>query len=170
MIKPLSDAGRFLCDYHYRLTQERRPNIINTLNKETKDAVKTTKSDKFLLDSDLVEHIKSSKDITKSETELKQATFRHIRSAPSPICHSEATLAQSTLSTTGIKQTEDTPTKYCLSPKTEEILYFSVAGRLRYFYNEWCKVTNDSVILLRVKGYIITFTKEPIQSIVPKTA
>lgn len=71
IIKPLSDAGRLLCDYHYRESQSRRYAVINTLNKEIRDTVKNTKIDEFLFGSNLAEQIKSAKAITKSGSELK---------------------------------------------------------------------------------------------------
>ncbi|XP_049886981.1 uncharacterized protein LOC126381552 [Pectinophora gossypiella] len=71
LIKLLSDAGRLLCDYHHKESQSRRYAIINTLNQQTKDTIKNTKIDEFLFGTDLAEHIKSSKAITKSGMELR---------------------------------------------------------------------------------------------------
>ncbi|XP_060802159.1 uncharacterized protein LOC132902150 [Amyelois transitella] len=71
LIKPLSDAGRLLCDLHYRESQSRRYAIINSLNKEARDTVKNTKIDEYLFGSGLGEHLKSSKAIKKSGTEMK---------------------------------------------------------------------------------------------------
>lgn len=71
IIKPLSDAGRLLCDYHYRESQSRRYAILNSLNKDTRDAVKDTKIDEYLFGSDLAEHLKSAKAISKSGSEMR---------------------------------------------------------------------------------------------------
>lgn len=73
IIKPLSDAGRLLCDYHYRESQSRRFTILNSLNKETRDAVKDTKIDEYLFGSELAEHLKSAKAISKSGSEMRYA-------------------------------------------------------------------------------------------------
>lgn len=73
IIKPLSDAGRLLCDYHYKESQSRRYAAINTLSKSIRDTVKNTKIDEFLFGSDLSEHLKSSKAISKSGIELRKA-------------------------------------------------------------------------------------------------
>jgi hypothetical protein len=48
LIKYLSDAGRLLCDYHFRESQSRRYSIINTLNKQTRDTIRDTKLDAYL--------------------------------------------------------------------------------------------------------------------------
>lgn len=72
-MKPLSDAGRLLCDYHYRESQSRRFAILNSLNKETRDAVKDTKIDEYLFGSELAEHLKSAKAISKSGSEMRTA-------------------------------------------------------------------------------------------------
>ncbi|XP_048482055.1 uncharacterized protein LOC125489646 [Plutella xylostella] len=72
IIKPLSDAGRMICDFHYRESQSRRYSIINTLNKQTRDTVKNTKIDEYLFGSELADHLKSSKAISRSGYELKQ--------------------------------------------------------------------------------------------------
>lgn len=73
IIKPLSDAGRLLCDYHYRESQSRRFTILNSLNKDTRDAVKDTKIDEYLFGSELAEHLKSAKAISKSGSEMRTA-------------------------------------------------------------------------------------------------
>lgn len=75
IIKSLSDAGRLLCDYHFKESQSRRYAVINVINKETKDTIKNTKLDDFLFGSDLAEHLKSSKAITKSGQELRPTTI-----------------------------------------------------------------------------------------------
>lgn len=71
IIKCMSDAGRLLCDYHHKESISRRYAIINNLNKETKDTIKNTKIDEYLFGSDLAEHLRSSKAISKSGMELR---------------------------------------------------------------------------------------------------
>lgn len=71
LIKPIGDAGRLLCDYHYKESQSRRYGIINTLNKEIRDTIKNSKIDEFLFGADLAEQLKSAKAITRSGSELK---------------------------------------------------------------------------------------------------
>lgn len=43
-----------------------------------------------------------------------------------------------------------------------------VAGRLKYYFNEWLKITNDQKILSWVKGYEIPFSSEPCQINLPR--
>lgn len=76
LIKPLSDAARLLCDVYYRESQSRRYAIINTLNKEMRETIKNTKTDEFLFGSELSEHLKSSRAISKSGSELKFNTTK----------------------------------------------------------------------------------------------
>lgn len=71
IIKPLSDVGRLLCDIHYRESQSRRYAVINNLNKETREIVKNTKMDQYLFGTNLSEHLKSAKAISKSGLEMK---------------------------------------------------------------------------------------------------
>ncbi|KAI8423704.1 hypothetical protein MSG28_012736 [Choristoneura fumiferana] len=71
IIKPLSDAGRLLCDYHHKESLSRRYATMNSLSKETKDVLKNTKIDEFLFGSDLAEKLKTSKAISKSGLEMR---------------------------------------------------------------------------------------------------
>lgn len=71
IIKPLSDAGRLLCDYHHKESLSRRYAAMNSLSKETKDVLKNTKIDEFLFGSDLAEKLKTSKAISKSGLEMR---------------------------------------------------------------------------------------------------
>lgn len=50
---------------------------------------------------------------------------------------------------------------------TSQIQVF--AGRLKYFYNEWRKITNDKFILDVILGYRIPFTSPPLQDLVTKS-
>lgn len=84
IMKSLSDAGRLLCDFHFKESQSRRYAIINTLNKETRDTVKNTKIDDFLFGCDLAEHLKSSKAISKSGMELRPTSTDN-RQKPKPV-------------------------------------------------------------------------------------
>ncbi|XP_063635037.1 uncharacterized protein LOC134805721 [Cydia splendana] len=84
LIKYLSDAGRLLCDYHYRESQSRRYSIINTLNKQTRDTIRDTKLDEYLFGSDLADHLKSSKAIEKSGLELKPVYTPRVQSKVDP--------------------------------------------------------------------------------------
>lgn len=43
-----------------------------------------------------------------------------------------------------------------------------VAGRLRYYFNEWLHITNDKSILSWIKGYHIPFLSEPYQTDIVK--
>ncbi|CAG9137922.1 unnamed protein product [Plutella xylostella] len=61
-----------ICNFHYRESQSRRYSIINTLNKQTRDTVKNTKIDEYLFGSELADHLKSLKAISRSGYELKQ--------------------------------------------------------------------------------------------------
>lgn len=79
IIKTLSDAGRLLCDSHYRESQSRRYALINNLNKKTQDAVKNTKLDESLFGKNLAEHLKSTKAISQSGAEMK---FSSVQRAP----------------------------------------------------------------------------------------
>lgn len=76
ILKTLSDAGRLICDSHYRESQSRRFAALNTLNKNIRDTVKNTKIDEHLFGSDLAEHIKSSKAIIKTGSEMKSTVVR----------------------------------------------------------------------------------------------
>lgn len=70
-IKALSDAGRLICDSHYRESLSRRYAVSNALNRNIRDTVKNTKIDENLFGSNLSDHIKSSKAITKTASEMK---------------------------------------------------------------------------------------------------
>lgn len=71
VIKTLSDAGRLLCDTHYRESVSRRFAIINSISKQKRDIIKNTKIDDHLFGSNLSEHLKSSKAISVSASELR---------------------------------------------------------------------------------------------------
>lgn len=71
IIKILGDAARLLCDTHYRESLSRRFAIINSISKQKRDIIKNTKIDGYLFGSDLSEHLKSSKAISRSAAELK---------------------------------------------------------------------------------------------------
>ncbi|XP_047020952.1 uncharacterized protein LOC124630949 [Helicoverpa zea] len=74
LIKTLSDAGRLLCDTHYRESLSRRFAIVNVLSKQKRDILKNTKIDNYLFGTDLSEQLKSSKAINQSASELKLST------------------------------------------------------------------------------------------------
>lgn len=84
IIKPLSDAGRLLCDSHYRESQSRRYAIINSLNKKTQDVVRHTKLDESLFGANLAEHLKSSKAISQSGAEMKYSATQRAAFKPPP--------------------------------------------------------------------------------------
>ncbi|XP_047999630.1 uncharacterized protein C6orf132-like [Leguminivora glycinivorella] len=71
IVKYLIDAGRLICDNHYRESLSRRYAVLNTLNKNIRDTVKDTKIDENLFGSNLSDHLKSSKAITKTGSEMK---------------------------------------------------------------------------------------------------
>ncbi|XP_063366035.1 uncharacterized protein LOC134657909 [Cydia amplana] len=73
IVKALIDAGRLICDNHYRESLSRRYAILNTLNRNIRDTVKDTKIDENLFGSNLSDHLKSSKAITKTGSEMKPA-------------------------------------------------------------------------------------------------
>ncbi|XP_035434427.2 uncharacterized protein LOC118265582 [Spodoptera frugiperda] len=74
LIKTLSDAGRLLCDTHYRESLSRRFAIVNSLSKQKREIIKNTKIDDHLFGSNLSEHLKSSKAISVSASELRFST------------------------------------------------------------------------------------------------
>lgn len=76
IIKTLSDAGRLICDNHYRESLSRRFAVLNTLNKDVRDTIKNTRIDDHLFGSALADHIKSSKAIIKTGTEMKSVVQR----------------------------------------------------------------------------------------------
>lgn len=84
IIKPLSDAGRLLCDSHYRESQSRRYAIINNLNKKTQDVVRNTKLDESLFGANLADHLKSSKAISQSGAEMKYSAVQRAPFKPPP--------------------------------------------------------------------------------------
>ncbi|XP_061706475.1 uncharacterized protein LOC133517263 [Cydia pomonella] len=71
IVKALIDAGRLICDNHYRESLSRRYAVLNTLNRSIRDTVKDTKIDENLFGSNLSDHLKSSKAITKTGSEMK---------------------------------------------------------------------------------------------------
>lgn len=71
IIKTLSNAGRLFCDNHYRESLSRRYAILNALNRNIRDTIKDTKINENLFGSDLANHLKSSKAITKTASEMK---------------------------------------------------------------------------------------------------
>ncbi|PZC84364.1 hypothetical protein B5X24_HaOG205559 [Helicoverpa armigera] len=76
IIKSLSDAGRLVCDSHYKESLSRRYAALSTLNRSIKDTVKNTNIDEHLFGSALSEHIKTSKAINKTGSEIKQKIQR----------------------------------------------------------------------------------------------
>lgn len=76
LIKTLSDAGRLLCDTHYRESVSRRFVIVNAISKQKRDMIKNTKIDDHLFGSNLAEHLKSSKAISASASELRPSSSR----------------------------------------------------------------------------------------------
>ncbi|XP_028177085.1 uncharacterized protein LOC114364927 [Ostrinia furnacalis] len=82
IIKALSDAGRLICDSHYKESQSRRYAALSTLNKDIRDTVKNTTIDEHLFGSALSDHIKSSKAISKTGSEIKQKIQRPTYRAP----------------------------------------------------------------------------------------
>ncbi|XP_039764462.1 uncharacterized protein LOC120636950 [Pararge aegeria] len=84
VIKTLSDAGRLLCDTHYRESLSRRFAIVNCISKQKRDVIKNTKIDNYLFGSKLSEHLKSSKAISTSASELRfnSAKTNQLRSQP----------------------------------------------------------------------------------------
>lgn len=83
IIKHLSDAGRILCDTHYRESLTRRFNIINSLSKQKRDVIKNTKIDEHLFGADLCNHLKSSKEISKSAAELRPYKYNNNQASTS---------------------------------------------------------------------------------------
>ncbi|XP_037969493.2 arp2/3 complex-activating protein rickA [Plutella xylostella] len=77
LIKILSDAGRLLCDIHHRESVSRRFAIINAVNKSKRDTIKNTKIDHNLFGSNLTEHLKTSKAISVSASELRYNSSNH---------------------------------------------------------------------------------------------
>nr|XP_034836268.1 uncharacterized protein LOC117992666 isoform X2 [Maniola hyperantus] len=71
IVKSLSDAGRLLCDFHYRETQSRRYAIINVVNKDLRHTLKNTNIDEFLFGADLADQLKFHKEITKAALDLR---------------------------------------------------------------------------------------------------
>lgn len=84
VIKILSDAGRILCDTHHRESLSRRFAIVNSISKQKRETIKNTKIDDHLFGSNLSEHLKSSKAISMSASELRfnSARFNQPRSQP----------------------------------------------------------------------------------------
>ncbi|XP_059058086.1 bromodomain-containing protein 4-like [Achroia grisella] len=74
IIKTLSDAGRLLCDTHYRESLSRRFTIVNSISKQKREIIKNTKIDEYLFGSNLSEHLKTSKVISTSASELRFST------------------------------------------------------------------------------------------------
>lgn len=79
IIKTLSDAGRLLCDTHYRESISRRYAIVNVLSKQKRETIKNTKIDDKLFGSNLSEYLKSSKAISQSASELRFKTQRPLQ-------------------------------------------------------------------------------------------
>ncbi|KAF9816540.1 hypothetical protein SFRURICE_010699 [Spodoptera frugiperda] len=65
------NIGRLLCDIHYRESLCRRFAILNSLSKQKREIIKNTKIDDHLFGSNLSEHLKSSKAISASASELR---------------------------------------------------------------------------------------------------
>lgn len=82
IIKHLSDAGRLICNNHHRESQSRRYAAMSTLNKNVRDTIKNTNIDEHLFGSDLSDHIKSSKAINRTGSEMKHKTQRPVYRAP----------------------------------------------------------------------------------------
>lgn len=87
IIKTLSDAGRLICDTHYRESLSRRFTIINAISKQKREIIKNTKIDDYLFGSNLSDYLKSTKAITMSASELRftanSARFNQQRNQPS---------------------------------------------------------------------------------------
>ncbi|XP_059061877.1 bromodomain-containing protein 4-like [Achroia grisella] len=81
IIKTLSDAGRLLCDTHYRESLSRRFTIVNSISKQKREIIKNAKIDEYLFGSNLSEHLKTSKVISTSASELICTTQSSNRSS-----------------------------------------------------------------------------------------
>uniref|UniRef100_A0A2A4JWA3 Uncharacterized protein n=1 Tax=Heliothis virescens TaxID=7102 RepID=A0A2A4JWA3_HELVI len=73
LIKQLMDACRIMCDAQNSDSITRRNFVLYNLKKEMRDQLQKTKIDSTLFGSDLVETIKTAKNISKSGAELKSA-------------------------------------------------------------------------------------------------
>ncbi|KAL4715709.1 hypothetical protein ACJJTC_006288 [Scirpophaga incertulas] len=94
IVKTLSDAGRILCDTHHRESLSRRFAIVNSISKHKREVIKNTKIDEHLFGSNLSEHLKSSKAISMSASELRfnNGKSNQLRSQPSTSTRNRGTL------------------------------------------------------------------------------
>ncbi|KAI8437899.1 hypothetical protein MSG28_010581 [Choristoneura fumiferana] len=84
LMKLLMDAGRLLCDCQHTDTTVRRMFILNSLKKDMKDQLQSTKVDKYLFGQDLADTLKSAKAICKTGAELKTAPVKPPVKKPPP--------------------------------------------------------------------------------------
>ncbi|XP_073944616.1 uncharacterized protein [Choristoneura fumiferana] len=84
LMKLLMDAGRLLCDCQHTDTTVRRMFILNSLKKDMKDQLQSTKVDKYLFGQDLANTLKSAKAICKTGAELKTAPVKPPFKKPPP--------------------------------------------------------------------------------------
>ncbi|KAL4714957.1 hypothetical protein ACJJTC_003108 [Scirpophaga incertulas] len=90
----LSAIGRILCDTHYRESLSRRFAIVNSISKHKREVIKNTKIDEHLFGSNLSEHLKSSKAISMSASELRYNSGKsnQLRSQPNTSTRNRGTL------------------------------------------------------------------------------
>ena len=67
------------------------------------------------------------------------------------------------------EQGQVSPTRQPTTALSEQELRFPLTGRLRFFYNNWKKITLDPSILDIVLGYKIVFQTHPFQLTVPRS-
>ncbi|XP_045494171.1 uncharacterized protein LOC123693215 [Colias croceus] len=84
LIKELMDIGRIFCDIQHSDSECRRNFALYSVKKELKEQLSTTKIDKFLFGSNLLEKVKTAKAITKSSSDLKPDAPKKPKSNPTP--------------------------------------------------------------------------------------
>ena len=69
----LSDAAKIITDSFYHLTQSRRHNILNSINKTAKETLQQASTDAYLFGNELGERLKAAKALLRSCNDLKPA-------------------------------------------------------------------------------------------------
>ncbi|GBP69614.1 hypothetical protein EVAR_88701_1 [Eumeta japonica] len=76
IIENSSDAGRLLCDLHHSKTVTRHSLLTNSLNKTSKNGLRSLSRDKYLFGQNLSGKLSDLKLISKSASDMKKQTFK----------------------------------------------------------------------------------------------
>ncbi|OXA39211.1 Gag-Pro-Pol polyprotein [Folsomia candida] len=162
ILKLAIDGGNILGDQIQSISKKRRLEVKKHINSEYHGICNSQiPVSEFLFGSDLNETLKASK-TASNFFKLESPKALHspeaaVRAATEGRNVSTSTLANKQLSST-INSTLSKPEEVASHQANK-----NQAGQLKYFVNEWQKITKDRFVLRTIQGYKIPFESEPQQ-------